>query len=70
MHSLGEQPWKFNDKKFLLDTKNALNPKDQATWLEDIKDYLSGRTPELDALFSWAEAQPGADADRRLMHKE
>ena len=28
------------------------------TWLEDLKDYLGGRTPELDALLSWAEAQP------------
>ena len=26
--------------------------------MEDLKDYLSGRTPELDQLFSWCEAQP------------
>ena len=62
VHSLGEPrrhgPWKLYDEKFVLDTKNACNPKDQATWLEDLKDYLSGRPPELDALFSWAEAQP------------
>ena len=46
------------DEKFFLDAKNAFNPKDQATWLEVLKDYLNGSTPELNALFSWAEAQP------------
>ena len=51
-------PWKLYDEKYLLDSRNAFNSKDQSTWLEDLKDYLSGRTPELDQLFSWCEAQP------------
>ena len=46
-------PWKLYDEKYLLDSRNAFSSKDQATWLEDLKDYLSGRTPELDPLFSW-----------------
>ena len=46
------------DEKFLLDPKNAYNAKDAATWLDNLRDDLSGRTPELDSLFSWAEAQP------------
>ena len=51
-------PWKLYDEKYLLYSRNAFSSKDQATWLEDLKDYLSGRTPELDPLFSWCEAQP------------
>ena len=50
-------PWKLYDEKFLLDAKNVSNPNDQATWLEDLQDELSGRTPELDGFFSWAEVQ-------------
>ena len=38
-------PWKLYDEKYLLDSRNAFNSKDQSTWLEDLKDYLSGRTP-------------------------
>ena len=59
IHSLhGERPrgpWKLYDEKFLLDGKNAYDAKNPATWLEDLRDYLSGRTPELDKLFAWAE---------------
>ena len=42
----------------MLDVKNAYSSKDAATWLDDLRDYLSGRTPELDQLFFWCEAQP------------
>ena len=42
----------------MLDGKNAYSPKDVATWLDDLRDYLSGRTPELDQHFSWCEPQP------------
>jgi hypothetical protein len=59
IHSLhGDRPrgpWKLYDEKFLLDGKNAYDAKNPATWLEDLRDYLSGRTPELDKLFQWAE---------------
>ena len=48
--------WKLYDEKFLLDPKNAYSSNDAATWLHDLRDYLSGRTPELDELFSWADA--------------
>ena len=48
-------PWRLYDEKYLLDPKNAYDAKSPATWLEDLRDYLSGRTPELDKLFQWAE---------------
>ena len=51
-HHRRSGPWKLYDEKFIPDVKNAFNSKDQSTWLEDLKDYLSGRTPELDALFT------------------
>ena len=46
-------PWKLYDEKYFLDGKNAYSPKDVATWLDDLRDYLAGRTPQLDQLFSW-----------------
>ena len=34
-------PSKIDDEKYVLDSKNAYSPKDVATRLDDLRDYLS-----------------------------
>ena len=45
------------DEKVHLNNKMQYDPKHPATWLQEIHDYVGGRTMELDALIDWVETQ-------------
>ena len=49
--------WALYDDKFILSGKGGFNAKSPQTWLQWARDYLAGRTDELDAVLHWAEAQ-------------
>ena len=44
------------DEKYVLSGK-AVNPKSPQTWLHDLRDYLAGRSADLDKILR-AEQQP------------
>ena len=37
--------------------ESAYRAKEPQSWFNDLRDYLAGRTPELDKLFLWIELQ-------------
>ena len=47
--------WSLYDEKYVLSGKGAHNPKSPQTWLQDLHDYLAGRSPDLDPVLDWAE---------------
>lgn len=53
----GSGPWKLSDEKYRFVADNAYVGKESMSWLRALKDYLSGRTAELDGIFKYIEAQ-------------
>ena len=49
-------PWKLHDEKYLFRPSTAYTGKETQTWLQNLHDYLSGRTADLDRLFKYVEA--------------
>ena len=47
--------WKLYDEKYLFQSSSAYTGKGAAGWLLELRDYLAGRTDELDKLFSFLE---------------
>jgi hypothetical protein len=47
--------WKLYDEKYLFQTSSAFTGKDGSGWLLSLRDYLAGRTAELDRLFDHIE---------------
>ena len=41
----------------MLLRESACRAKEPQSWFNDLRDYLAGRTPELDKLFRWIELQ-------------
>ena len=50
-------PWKLYGEKYLFQPTTAYTGKDAQTWLQDLHEYLSGLTAELDRLFKYVESQ-------------
>ena len=55
MRSAGR--WALYDEKVILSGQGGYDLKSPHTWLQSTRDYLAGRTDELDAVLDWAEAQ-------------
>ena len=49
--------WRLYDEKLLLTDKLVYSSKSPQTWLQDVRDYLAGRTSEIDRLLDWTESQ-------------
>ena len=49
--------WSQYNEKYVLSGKGTYNPKSPQTWLQDLCDYLAGRSADLDLVFDWAEQQ-------------
>ena len=49
--------WALYDEKLILSGKGGYDPKSPQTWLQSTRDYLAGRTDEIDGVLDWAEAQ-------------
>ena len=49
--------WSLHDEKFVLGGKGVYNAKAPQTWLQDIRDYLAGRSIDLDDVLDWVERQ-------------
>ena len=49
--------WMLYDEKIHIDGTLRYDAKKPSTWLQDVKDYDSGRTRELDQLLQWIESQ-------------
>ena len=48
------------DEKYIMMprlTSNKFDTKSPQTWLQSTRDYIAGRTSELDPLLDWVEAQ-------------
>ena len=53
----GDGRWSLYDEKFVLSGKGVFNAKAPQSWLQDIRDYLAGRSIDLDNVLDWAERQ-------------
>ena len=53
----GDSRWKLYDEKYLFQPSSLYTGKDASGWLLGLRDYLSGRTAELDRLFDHIEKQ-------------
>ena len=49
--------WLLFDEKVHINGKLTYDSRKPATWLQDVRDYIAGRTLELDQLIEWVEAQ-------------
>ena len=49
--------WSLYDEKYVLSGKGTYNGKAPQSWLQDVRDYLAGRSSDLDLILAWAEAQ-------------
>ena len=49
--------WSLYDEKYHLNRTGMFNEKTPEVWLQDVHDYMAGRTQELDQLINWAEQQ-------------
>ena len=59
-HKRTNDKWKLYDEKFILPPVLATNKYDgrkPLEWLQDIRDYVAGRTEEMDHLLNWIEVQ-------------
>ena len=55
LRAFGNDRWKLYDEKYLFQPTSAYSGKDGAGWLFSLRDYLAGRTAELDRLFDLLE---------------
>ena len=44
----GGRNWQLHDEKYVLSGKGVYNPISSQTWLQDLRDYLAGRSADLD----------------------
>ena len=68
-HRRNNDKWKLYDEKFILPPVLATNKYDgrkPLEWLQDIRDYVAGRTEELDHLLNWIEVQTEPIESRKL----
>ena len=49
--------WYLYDEKFVMSGKGKYDAKRSQEWLQAIRDYVAGRTAELDPLLDWVEKQ-------------
>ena len=66
---MGGRPWQLYDEKY-LDGKHAYSSKDPHEWLDTQRDYLGGRTPELDRILEWCEKSKGPIDQSMLVSAE
>ena len=52
-----DSKWYLYDEKFTTNTVNFYNPKDVQGWLIKLRNYVAGRTPEIDGFLDWVEVQ-------------
>jgi hypothetical protein len=57
--------WKLYDEKYLFQPSSAFTGKDGSGWLLSLRDYLAGRTAELDRLFDHIEKM-GEEAENDI----
>ena len=55
----GSRPgsWKLYDEKYILSGKELFDNKQPQLWLQSLRDYLAGRSAEMDSALDWVEAQ-------------
>ena len=61
--------WLLYDEKFILHPsldKVKYNPKNPLEWMQDIRDYVAGRTEELDSILNWVARQSDEIDDDNL----
>ena len=51
------------DEKCVLSGKGTYNANAPQSWLQDLRDYLAGRSIDLDLILNWAETQTSEIAD-------
>ena len=51
------RPWQLYDEKYLFQSGSLYDGKDPQKWLQNMHDYLAGRTRELDRIFAFIEQQ-------------
>ena len=49
--------WRLYDEKYRFQSKALYCSKEPQMWFHDLRDYLAGRTAELDDLFDWIEGK-------------
>ena len=49
--------WKLYGEKYLFQASTAYTGKETQTWFQNLHDYLSDRTADLDSLFKYVEKQ-------------
>ena len=64
--------WALYDEKYIMLpglTSNKFDAKSPQTWLQLTRDYIAGRTSELDPLLDWVEAQIEPISLDMLLHQ-
>jgi hypothetical protein len=56
-HARRPRPWSLYDEKYLLNGKGLYDSKQPQLWLQTLRDYLAGRSAEMDKVLDWIEAQ-------------
>ena len=51
------RPWQLYDEKYLFQPGSLYDGQDPQKWLQNLHDYLAGRTRELDRIFTFIEQQ-------------
>ena len=51
----GGRNWQLYDEKYVLSGKGVYNPNSPQTWLQDLRDYLAGRSADLDQILGYVE---------------
>ena len=49
--------WLLYDEKYILSGKGMYDSKSPQTWLQNLRDYLAGRSADIDGVLDWAEGQ-------------
>ena len=63
--------WALYDEKYIMMpgvSTNKFDAKSPQSWLQSTRDYVAGRTSELDPLLDWVEAQTEPISLAMLMH--
>ena len=65
-HGGHSRKWLLYDEKTIATGSYSYDAKNPQTWLQMIRDYVAGRTPEVDPILMWAESQ-SREIDEGLM---
>ena len=66
-HPAGSWQWRLYDEKYIRD-ENFYDAKNPQGWLLGVKDYLAGRTHDIEGFIDWVEAQTEIIDETRLWH--